>query len=274
MTDKLSEIKRLQKAIVSALEKGQDVSELSRELARVRATIAAEAEVEELKKIASQRQALRDKAEAVKEKVKKQGEAIDALLTARDKLIGQLQPLIEPMGELSQLAHPSWERDPGSCYLFNDVMSFQASVTGIPRELLGAGFACPTLEMTEPGERSPGKATQALQYLRVCVGILASFRKGTMTAYSHPTDSGLLLDVESDRDSYADSPCKVCRAPEREAIDQALKGSKSLRDIEAQYGISRSSLSRHKNRCLNLGAVRVEPESPTSSACQTFLGSD
>jgi len=30
-----------------------------------------------------------------------------------------------------------------------------------------------------------------------------------------------------------------------------------LRDIEAEFGVSKATLSRHKNNCLNLGAVRL-----------------
>jgi hypothetical protein len=267
MENRLGEIRVIQKKIVSALEQGEDVSSLSRELARVRAEIAAEAEVQELKKIADQRQALRDKAEVEMANTQSQGAAIDILLQKRDKLLDQLKPLLEPMRELALLANPSWEHNPGSCYLYPNAASFQGSVTGIPRELLPVDFACPTLEMTAPGERSLGQARQALQYFEFCIGILQSHKKGTMAAYLHPTNSGLLLDVESENEGGG---CVVCQSSERAAIDQALKEGVPLRTIEAGHGISRSSLSRHKNNCLNLGAIRMD-ESPASSANKTFF---
>jgi hypothetical protein len=41
--------------------------------------------------------------------------------------------------------------------------------------------------------------------------------------------------------------CKICTHPERVAIDRAIVEQRSLRDISGQYGISRSSVDRHKS---------------------------
>ena len=41
--------------------------------------------------------------------------------------------------------------------------------------------------------------------------------------------------------------CKICSHPERAAIDRAIVEQRSLRDIASQYGISRSSVDRHKS---------------------------
>jgi len=260
MTDGLGEIKRLQKRIVSTLEKGEDVSSLSRELAKIRAEIATEAEVQELAKVADRRQALRGNAEAIQAKVQEQSEAIDAFLKARDAMTDALAPSLEPMRELAQMANPSWERNPGQCYLYGDAGSFTAAVKGVPRELLPADFACPTLEMTEPGERSPGMAAQAVAYFEYCVSILASFRKGTMATHLYPTDTGLLLDGESETPEI-ELACLVCQHEKVEVINKALQDGRPMRELEAEYGVSRSTLSRHKNRCLNLGAIRLVAES-------------
>ena len=56
----------LQKEIVKALEAGQDPAPILKELGELRAKLAAEGELAELQKVANERQALRDKAEAVK----------------------------------------------------------------------------------------------------------------------------------------------------------------------------------------------------------------
>jgi len=244
MTDnRLGEIKAIQKRIVDALEKGEDVSKLRNELARVRAEIAAEAEVQELQKIAAERHKLRDKAEAVKVKVQTQGDAIDIFLKARDAMLPKLQELQEPLKELADMANPSWEANPGKCYLFNDVGVFSASVIDIPKELLPKDFSCPSLEMIQPGEQSFGKARQAFQYFQYCIGILSSFKKGSMSVHARPTDDGLLLDTETET---TEVNCLVCQHPEREAIDKALTEGVSLRDIASQYGISKSTVDRHK----------------------------
>ena len=97
-------IKVLQKEIVAKIEADKDVSELTMQLAQERAKIAAQTEVEELKKIANERKALRDEAEAIKAKVEAQGSGIDRFLELRDTLVSQLQPLLEPMSELAKMA--------------------------------------------------------------------------------------------------------------------------------------------------------------------------
>jgi len=215
-------IKAIQKQIIVKLEAGEDVSELTKRLAQERAKIAAQAEIEQLKKIADERQALRDKAEAVKVKVQKQGEAIDAFLKARDTLVSQLQPLIEPMSELAKMAAAGWEREPGACYSgFGDIPQFAAAVKGISEGYLPADFGCPFLEMAGGQVDALGKAGEAYSYFTSALGILSSLQKGIST------------------------------------MGQLLRQGKPLRDIEAEFDVSRSSLSRHKNHCLNLGAVRI-----------------
>lgn len=253
MTDKLAEVRRLQKEIVKALETGKDSAPILKELAELRAKIAMEAEREALQAITDQRKALRDKAEAVKVKVQQQGQAIDNLLVFRDDLVKQLQPLLDPMRELAKKGGASWERDPGECYLYNDATQFQGAVRDIPRELLPVGFTCATLEMTAPGERSFGKSSEAFRYFAACIGILQNFRKGSMTPTSQPTDDSLLLDGEPE----AETNCLVCGHEAVEAINKGLKGGKPLRELETEFNVSRSTLCRHKNRCLNMGTIRI-----------------
>ena len=264
-------IKTLQKQIVANLEDGRDISELSRQLATERAKIASQAEVEELQKVADARQALRNRAENVKATVTRQAAAVDEFLAHRDKLLPQLQELIGPMRELARMGKTAWDdKDgkPGECYIYNDPGSFQAAVRGIPKELL-ADFKCPTLEMAIPSEDSFGKSSEALYYLEACAGILANFRKGFMAPFAASTDEGLLLDNEPETET---GNCIVCSHPEAEAINKQLREGKPLRDIETEFNVSRSTLSRHKNKCLKLIAIQIaEPESPAASSNQTFF---
>jgi len=255
--DRLYRIKAIQKQIVDALEKGEDVTKLRNELARVRAEIAADAEVEELRRISTARQALRNKASEVQQRVSLQGEAIDTFLAERDELVAQLKPLLEPMAKVARMANPPWEKEPGGCYAFPDAANFTASVKGIPKELLPTDFACPILEMTASGERSLGKAREAATYLQFCIGILANFRKGNIAAHTRGADDSLLLNVDTD---ITESRCMVCEHPKAEAINNALREGRSLRDIEAEFTVSRSTLSRHKNKCLNLGVITIVEE--------------
>lgn len=248
-------IKTIQKQIVAKLEVGEDVSELTLQLAKERAKIAAQAEVEELKKIAGQRQALRDRAEAVKAKVQQQGEAIDRLLEQRDILVSQLQLLIEPMRQLAQMAAPAWERDSiGECYLYNDIEVFSGEMRRIPASYLPTGFGVSFLQLGKGEVDARGKVAEAYGYLMVAYGTLAALGKTTLTVSQVPASELMALDLDGDE---PEKTCLVCDHLEREAIDQALKEGRSLRDIEREYGPSRSSISRHKNSCLNLGAIRL-----------------
>ena len=261
-------IRTIQKQIVANLEDGKDISELSRQLATERAKIASQAEVEELQKIADARQALKNKAEAVKVKVQKQDEAIDRFLELRDTLIKQLQPLIEPIKELSKMQTMQGD-GPGECYIgFNDIGQFAAAVNGIPTDYLDKNFGCPFLTIKGGQVDARDKAREACNYLVWATSILSSFEKSLSRLGLKEAEGLMAIDNET---IEPESGCIVCQHPEAEAINKLLRQGRHLRDIENEFGVSRSSLSRHKNKCLNLGAIRVEPESPAASANQTYF---
>ena len=97
------------------------------------------------------------------------------------------------------------------------------------------------------------KESEALKYLQYSIGILADFRKGFMSSHSKPTDDSLLLDNETEPPAVN---CLVCNHEKLEDINRALQDGRPLRELETEFDISRSTLSRHKNSCLNLGGVR------------------
>ena len=39
--------------------------------------------------------------------------------------------------------------------------------------------------------------------------------------------------------------CKICRHPERQAIEAALAESTTLRDVAARFGVSKDAAARH-----------------------------
>ena len=268
----MTTITELQKRIVKALETGQDPAPIQKELAEVRAKIAAAVELEELQKIANERQKLRDKAEAVKGKVQKQSDAIDRFLELRDTLVKQLQPLIEPVKELAKLQAPSWEREPGECYLFNDVGQFAGAVQGIPLDYLGKDFGCPFLEMRDGTQKADGKAVEAYNYLLWAHGILSNLQKGQSRLPLKKAEGLLENEAIGAAETLGTDPkpvetvgtetlenepiepvepvggeqiCRVCLHPEVDIINNLLRQGKSLRDLESEFGISRSTLSRH-----------------------------
>lgn len=255
-------IKQLRQKIVEAQEKGEDVSELSRQLRDARAEIAAQAEVEELKKVADQRNRWKAEAENVKTRAARQEAAIDRFLELRDDLLGKLQPFLEGMRELARRASMDREGNGEVFEEFPDAFNFGAAVSGLPRGYLPEDFTCPMLELSPGTVPAYGKALEMFSYFQASLGLLSNFRKGVMTASLKGVDDGVGMpeDLEEDSDEEEvsqDRSCIVCESPDCPAIDRALQDGRSLRDIEAEYGISRSSLSRHKNNCLNAGAVRV-----------------
>jgi len=271
MSNRQVEIRRLQKELVKALETGGDKVPILKKMADVRAASAMEDDQAEAQKIADARQALRNKAEAVKANVERQATAIDQFLAYRDKTLPQLEALIEPVQELARMGRASWEDkqgEPGECYIYPDPSPFQGAIRGIPKELLPDDFKCPTLEMTIPSERSFGKAKEALYYFEACIGILSNFRKGFMTPSTAATDDSLLLDNEPENET---GNCIVCSHAEVKTIDNLLRQGRHLRDIESEFSVSRSSLSRHKGKCLKPGVIKVERESPTESSNSTFF---
>jgi hypothetical protein len=174
------ELEQLQKKIIDALEahKEKEAEALGKELKEMRADIEAKKELKELGKIAEARKELKDKAAVVIKKVSKQTKAIDEFLLKRDTLIKQLEPLIEPFKELAKLQAAAWEREPGECYLFNDIGAFAAAIEKIPKDYFSEGFGCSFIRMKGDQVDAMGKAEESLQYFSAALGILLAFEKG------------------------------------------------------------------------------------------------
>lgn len=244
-------IRELQAKLVKALEAKRDTAPILKQITEERARLATVEDLAEAEKIARERQELKDKAEKVVDKVKRQERGIDAFLEGRSSILAQMEGLVEPLQELARMGAAAWEREHGDCYLYADQAQFAGACRGIPREMLPDGFSCPTLAMTQPGETSFGKAEDAARYLQYAVGILQSYTKGAMPAITREGDDSLLLDGEPE----LTGGCLVCQHERLDMINDALQDERPLRELEAEYNVSRSTLSRHKNRCLKLVGI-------------------
>jgi hypothetical protein len=248
-------IVELQKQIVDALEEGKDPAGLLEELAEVKASLLLDAEREALQAIANERKDLKNRALEIVARVKRQGEAIDDFLEFKAFVLDNLVPMLPKVLKLAKMANPSWAEEPGECCIFDSIASFQAQVKDIPHEILPEGFACPTLEMSNGQISSQGQAMMAYKHFQACVGILQGFQKGNMRVSSKPTDKGLMLDETKPEHStpkpeeFIVKTCPVCDHEHADDINRALKDHRPLRDIEKQYGISKSSLSIHNRKC-------------------------
>lgn len=92
-----------------------------------------------------------------------------------------------------------------------------------------------------------GKAAEAYSYFMSALGILTHFTKGNSQVPLSPAEG--LMAIENEPETEAGT-CIVCSHSEIETINKLLKDGKSLRAIEDEFGVSRSSLSRHKNNCM------------------------
>ena len=233
----------LQKKIVKALEQGRDTTPILKELAELRAKQAMDGELVELTKVAGQKKEYKTRAETIKAKVSKQDKAIDTMLEARNRLVEQLEPILEPMSELAKLGMSSWERDSeGSCYLFNDLSVYAAEVRSVPASYL-KDAGCPFLSMSDGKSEARGKASEAYQYLGAAIAILKGFTKEIQRVVPGKADNPLV-------ENEVETSCRVCQHPKVEAINQALAEGKSLRAIGDEFNVARSTLHRHKSNCL------------------------
>ena len=234
----------LQKKLAKALEMKQDPVPILRELAELRAKQAADKDLAEAQKIADLTQQEKDRAAGIQEKVNLQSNGIDQFLALRDTLVSQFCPLLEPMSELAKMAAPAWEQEPGICYSgFNDMSQFAAAVREIPQGYLPVDFGCPFLEMIGGQVSAYGKATEAYNYFMAALGILSNFTKEISTFPLQPAPELIALDNEAATEAGS---CIVCSHAEIETINNLLRQGKPLRDIESEFEISRSTLSRHK----------------------------
>ena len=237
-------VEQLRKEIVKALEEGRDPAPLEKELADVRAAIAAEAERAELQKVVANRQALRDRAQAIQVRAQKQRDAIDACLKLRDSIIAPLPKVLEDARQLPALQFESQSQ-------YYDVIQLIGAAR-LPDGYLPQDFTAPVLG-TADGHLVKDAATQALLYLQAGYGLLANLVKEERPVPARPA-AGL---EAIDNDPHPDPPCTICQHPERGAIDKAIKEGASLRDIAEKYGSSKSTLSRHKAH-MNITEVTSE----------------
>ena len=143
-------------------------------------------------------------------------------------------------------------------YMFQylDMGQFAGAVNQIPAGYLPPGFGCSFLEMADGKQDALNKASEAYSYLLAAHGILANFQKGASILSLRPVE-GLVAIDETETTSEVELNCRVCNHPKVEAINTLLIEGKSLRAIEDEFNVSRSTLSRHKNNCLNLGVIRI-----------------
>lgn len=245
----MSKIDTLRQQIVESQTKGKATSALEKQLKEARLDEQIAKEVKDLQQVADQRLKWQREADKIKEKVSLQEEAIARFLALRDSLIGL--PVKELLDRAQELIAAQNE-----CYVqFHDTFQFGATVGRIPKGYLPGGFSCPRLGLVGDQDYSYDKAAEGIYSLRAGYGFLVAIVRGSMAAFQREMDDG--VGHSGDDDPYPDPGCSVCQHLEREAIDKALKEGVPLRTIEAGHGVSRSSLDRHKHRCLNLGPIRI-----------------
>jgi hypothetical protein len=65
-------------------------------------------------------------------------------------------------------------------------------------------------------------------------------------------------------------PCTVCTHPDRNAIDEALAGGSSARDIAASFRVSEDAVARHKGQHLRLRLMEARNSAEESERAQAL----
>ena len=254
------EITELQGKLILAIEaKDTDAQDtLTQEIAEVRSREAKRKEIADMAVEVEKRDELRKRKERILERIRLQGEAIDAFMAKVQEITIPLQELVIRAKELPKLQLKTWE-----FYYNAQQLSFQNK---IPAGLLPPGTTAPTLGLrgglTDP-QYVGGDALRALNHaftlltgLEVINGIIPTREPAGFEVFSDGHDPDIpgaeiaeeVSEVESPKESAGD--CFVCRHPMCESVNKFLEEGHNLRDIEEYSGISRSSISRHKNNCL------------------------
>jgi DNA invertase Pin-like site-specific DNA recombinase len=110
------------------------------------------------------------------------------------------------------------------------------------------------LESRDGIQDSYNRAAQAVWYIGTGLGLLQSLQRVGRPFPERPAGRVEAIEAET---SEIELNCLVCSHEKAEAINKALQDGRSLRELETEYNISRSTLSRHKNRCLGLSAARI-----------------
>jgi hypothetical protein len=231
-------INEIRKRIVSALQLGQDTSDLERQLKQKRQEEATRLEVSELAAIAQKRHAWQMKALAIREKAQRQGAAIDAFLAQRDRIMPLLRAVVEQVEILNGM-------QPACFSEYNNYSAYDLT-RDLPQGFLLNDFNMPLLEHDK--EYAVELSEAILLHLRRAYDALAGAKKAPIKPLpGQPVKDGLLDDGPEMQEVIEESRCTICQHPELAAIDQDLKADVPLRTIEEKYpGTSRSSLSRHK----------------------------
>jgi hypothetical protein len=233
-------VEQIKRDIVQAQVRGEDTTKLAKALKDALLEQQVRAEVAELQKIADQRIQYQKRAEAIMARVEKQSEAIDRFLALRDSVTAPLKAIILKAREVDLL------KSEETCFSqFHDPFVWDSEARSIPKDYLPSGFSCPSLVMDSAILDSREAGSQALYFLNSAYGLLMNIKKGQMCVSLKPFDDGLGKD-EGESGEEVPKRCAVCSHPELTSIDEALQQGRSLRDIEAEFGASRSSLCRHK----------------------------
>jgi hypothetical protein len=186
-------IPEIRKAIVKAMEAGQDITELEAELKEARLAEQTDKEVRELAEIASTRLQTKERADKVVLRADTQREAIKAFLQARNEVIAPLRKAIAKANVLPALQD--------KCYAeFHDSVYSGSVIKGLDGQL-PADFTVPQLELANGTKDSFDVAKQALYYLQCASGLLSALH----IIETKPQ-------VKALPDPFDDEPVKVSKA--------------------------------------------------------------
>lgn len=222
------QIQSLRAQIVESLSRGESTIELETKLKDARAAAASSAEVDSLRGKAEQIRQRRERAARLVQDAKAQSEAIDCFLAARDAVIGPLLELLPKAVELVSLQ--------------NSATVLRGFVDPALAEFLPPGFTTPVIAGKDGVSDCHDRAAEAVFYLRSGCGLLQSLQRENRVVMGQPARA----DDHVVAAETGEPACSICAHPERASIDRFLYEKRPLRSLEEEFGVSRSSLSRHR----------------------------
>ena len=234
-----TEIESIRTRIVEALAEGKPTGDLERQLVEARTAEATRLELDTLRPQAERRRQRREQAAALVEPAKAQSEAIDRFLAARDAVIGPLLELLPKAGELVSLQ--------------NSATVLRGFVAPALAEFLPPGFTTPVITGKDGVSDCHDRAAEALYYIRSGCGLLQSLQRENRAVLGQVTPTAGTDDDEDDSADEVETvgvACSICRHERATDIVAALESGRSLRDIGAEFNVSKSALSRHRGHLL------------------------
>ncbi len=245
----MNKVEELRGKIAAAITRGEDTAELEKELRTAlierQADDMTRGEVAKAHDLARQHQAWQAKAAEIISTVERQNTSVKKIMDTRDGLVKDLQQLLKKLKELLPVAEDA------CCGRYRQLYVFKDDTRAIPAKYFTSNFELRYIYRRDSVPMFDDNFVGAMVFR---LEEVLSIWQGLYEVKVPPQQQRQPADVLGEDVPEADAgpSCSVCAHPQRAEIDQAIQAGTPLRDIEKQYGTSKSSLSRHSKHLDNI----------------------